>query len=1007
MRPRFAVALVVSAPTFSRALETARLRFFPGSVRVEVLPGSVRVPAGTPVRIRTTLHGSAGTLKHFTPSVIVAAGGEQRTVPMTAVEGAFLLEIPSVDRTFTYTVTAGSARSEDYTVTAVFPPRIERIDLHYAYPSFAGLAPRDERDGGDIYAPAGTRVRLSIHTDKPVAQGEIALRSASAVSARAVAPRIVEADLVLVRDDSYRIRLSDADGLHSRGDTEYFIRLMDDRPPDVRILRPSADQQITPLEEIAIEARADDDYGIAAFDLVYAVGGGPERAVPFDRVSGSNVQKIGTRLIPAEDLGVRPGDVITYYARARDVGRGKRSTRATSDIFFLEVTPFNEEFVAAQSQASAGGAADAQIESLIQAQKAIIASTWNVERRSQTGRSAEDVKAIAQAQAELKGRAEQMSQPGRGRPPLPAPQRAAREAQRARQADSDPIAAAVAAMAKAEQHLSTERTKEALPHEMAALNGLLQAQAEVRRRQVSQQANGAGSGGSNRSGQDLSALFDKELQRQQRTNYETQSAVETRPDQRQSSDSALDRIRDLARRQEDLSRRQRELAQAGLNAEEMKRQLEKLTREQTELREQAEELARRMGQQSQTQRGQSGQRPPSASGQPSPEGGQPGQGSGDLREASEQMRTAAGELRRDDPGAASQSGQRAAEQLRRLEERMRGGAQGASRRAASDVQLEAQQIAQEQRRIAAEAERLDKGTGGAAGTAARQRLADEKDRLAGRVDELQRSAQQIARGKLTPAEAGAMNDAARALEGERIAERMRETAKEMRDPAGAPAAGRAPGEKELARALERVADRLDQSAPAETRELSNQLDQTRAIRDRLQRLEQRMSEAEGRAGGSRAGRGDQAAQQPGRGQASQQQGAGRDGRGGSGGTGQAGSELQRLQEEYQQELQRASEALARLGQGDQSSGAGGSTPEEHQFSRSAPGTEAFKQDRGGWESLRKDLDLALEKYEAGVSDRLAKTRSEDRFSAGGSQRAPETYGRRIAKYFESLAKTKK
>ena len=55
---------------------------------------------------------------------------------------------------------------------------------------------------------------------------------------------------------------------------------------------------------------------------------------------------------------------------------------------------------------------------------------------------------------------------------------------------------------------------------MAALNGLLQAQAEVRRRQVSQQANGAGGAGSNRADQDLSALFDKELQRQQRTNYE-------------------------------------------------------------------------------------------------------------------------------------------------------------------------------------------------------------------------------------------------------------------------------------------------------------------------------------------------------------------------------------------------------------------------------------------------------------------------------------------------------
>ena len=59
---------------------------------------------------------------------------------------------------------------------------------------------------------------------------------------------------------------------------------------------------------------------------------------------------------------------------------------------------------------------------------------------------------------------------------------------------------------------------------MAALKGLLQAQAEVRRRQVAQQANGAGQRRRTAQGQDLSALFDKELQRQQRTNYETRVA---------------------------------------------------------------------------------------------------------------------------------------------------------------------------------------------------------------------------------------------------------------------------------------------------------------------------------------------------------------------------------------------------------------------------------------------------------------------------------------------------
>jgi hypothetical protein len=105
-------------------------------------------------------------------------------------------------------------------------------------------------------------------------------------------------------------------------------------------------------------------------------------------------------------------------------------------------------------------------------------------------------------------------------------------------------------------------------------------------------------------------------------------------------------------------------------------------------------------------------------------------------------------------------------------------------------------------------------------------------------------------------------------------------------------------------------------------------------------------------------------------------------------------------------MQRAQEALERLSGGQARSGANGSTPEEEQFSRSAPGTEAFKQDRSNWESLRRNLDSALERYEASVSDRLARTRRDDRFSTGGSDRVPDAYRELIAKYFESLAKKK-
>lgn len=965
-----AAALVLGTPALLHSVETARVRFFPESIVLSVLPGDVRVVAGRPLTIRARLHAGGDDLGRITPSLVVSAGDAERTVPMVPTGDGFTFDFESVDRSFAYKVVAGAATSAGYSVTALFAPRVERIDLDYRYPSFSGLAPRSEEDGGDIYAPAGTRVRVRIHADKPVVSGRLAL-SASAPSLRAASDRVLEADLVVARDDAYRISLVDRDGLGADDDSEYFIRVMEDRPPDVRILRPSGDQGITPLQEVAIEARAEDDYGVAALDLVYSVAGGPERTVRFSRVSGTASDRTGAHLLAAEELRVRPGDVIAYHAVARDVGRGRPSTEVKSDLFFLEVKPFTEEFEAAQSQASGGASGDPQIDALIQAQKDIISATWNIERRSIGGRSADDVKAVARAQADLKARVERVMSGRRGGRGDRLPQRIAPQAQTRPTSSADPVAAAVEAMTRAIEQLASERTRDAIPHEMAALNGLLQAQAEVRRRQVAQQARGGGGSG-NRQSQDLSALFDKELQRQQQTNYEQRSQVEERQDRQQGTDQdLLDRVRDLARRQDELNRQQQEAARQ--QAEERKRQLERLAREQQELRQQVEELSKQMDQRSQAGRQQQGQQ---SQGQQSQGQGQGGAGA---RAAMDQMRRAADELRRENGEAAARSGQRAADELRKLEERLRGTGADARERAAADLQAEAQQVAQEQRRIAAEAERMEKG-GDAAGTDARRRLAADKDRLADRVDSVRREAERLAgsRGARAGADPGGRggrpgSDPARAaseLEKQRVGERMREGARQLRE-------GTPPGsgqEQQIAQALERVVEALGGAGSAEARTLAEELARSRAARERLDAFEARIREAEGR--------GDQEAAQ--------------------------------LREQYRQELARARESFGRQGAPGQGGsgrrdqeGPRGGTPEQQEFSRSAPGTEAFKQDRTGWASLRRDVDRALEEHDAEVSRRLARALGEDRVNGGGSERIPEHYRRLVAKYYESLAKVKR
>jgi uncharacterized phage infection (PIP) family protein YhgE len=251
------------------------------------------------------------------------------------------------------------------------------------------------------------------------------------------------------------------------------------------------------------------------------------------------------------------------------------------------------------------------------------------------------------------------------------------------------------------------------------------------------------------------------------------------------------------------------------------------------------------------------------------------------------------------------------------------------------------------------------------------------------VDELQRAAREQAQQEGAAGQSAA--EAARELEKQRLSQQMREGARQLREGAGQQGKD---AEQQLARALDQVADRLGGRASDEARRTSEQLDQTNQIRDRLNRLEQQMREAAAR---ERAAAG-QGAAKPG------QQGEARP-------TGGERSELERLREEYDRELQRAQEALGRLQQG--SSGGAGTTPEHHEFATSAPATETWKQDRSEWASLRQGIDSAMARQEAALSDRLARTLAEDRLSAGGSDRVPDAYQRLIARYYESLARSRR
>jgi hypothetical protein len=1008
-----AVVLVLGRDRGQQMVDAVGFVLFPSHLTLEVIPGSVRVAAGAPLTIEARIAGSrapvALRLLRSTPS---NGGAEERREwePLEMASngsGAFQLRLNAVPSSFSYRVEAGTLASAVYDVTVARPPRVTRIDVDYRFPAALGMKPETEVDGGDIYAPAGTEVRLRIHTDRE-ATGALRMGDGASVDLTTVdAPAAGETDPILTAgltvsgDNSYRVALVDRDGFSSAGDTEYFIRPLDDRPPEVHIKKPARDRSVSMLEEVEIEADAEDDFALDRLDLVYAVRGERERVVPL-AIPPSAAAATVRHTLYLEDLGVQPGDFVSYYVRARDRARGKKPSESRSDIFFLEVKPFEQEFVMAQSQAAGSGSRS--LDDLVAAQKEVIVATWKLDRRTGAAgaKSADDIRTVAHTEDELKTRVEETSsafretnlrdprsrpQPGRGQPPgQPAGQSRPEE---------DAMTLAARAMGTAVSALTRLQTGPAIPAEMDALNHLLKAQSDVRRQQISRQS---GSGGGNRQSQDMSSLFDRELRRAQETNYETPSSGS-----QNNNDSLADKVKELAKRQDELNQRQQQAAR--MTAEEQKRELEKLSRDQNQLRRDADDLARQMEQQGgQSQSGQGAQGRQSQPGQDARSSGQNqsgGQQSRNLRAASEEMRNAANGLDRQDPRQAAARGAQASERLRAVERQLRSNSPDEQRRALGDMQLEARQLGDAEQKMA-------DALRSAPTRDDLRRLAGEQERLADRADRLQGQLDSQASGlaaasdadrDLQRAVAAARNDANRLRLDDRLrqnAEAIRRAAEQSDDrKAATQAATSIQAQEAAARDLRNLADQLAAArTPGDdaSRKLAEDRRRVQELRDDLDRLGQEIErlaqQSNGRAGTP----------------SSQNPDPGRSGRGQSG-VGGTGADLAALQEQYNRRLQETRQLLDQLQREDPtfSRGGPGLTFEGRGMTLSSPGTEAFKQDFAKWEELRRQANTALDRAESSLSQRLQAKTAADRLPAGAADRPPADYQNQVDQYFKSLA----
>jgi hypothetical protein len=543
---------------------------FPGLLppqSIEVSPGDDGIRLGGSVRVRASMQGFAPSEAFVHASF---GDGEWQQVPMSSSDGSFEFTFFSVRQSLEYFVSAANVRSPSFEVHVVDLPNVENLTLTYNYPEWTERDPEVRDPGGDIRTIAETEVEVRITTDRPMTPGELVLAN-DAINME-VSGTTATATFTVSEDDQYYVAAK-VGGERIRLTDDYFVTLLDDEAPEIAFARPGRDWSASRIEEVTTRIEAEDDFRIDSLELHYSVNGGDWQAVDLD--AQQDIVEID-HVFFLEENALVPGDLISYYAVAED-----RENSARTDIFFIDVQPFDRRYSQSQQAGGAAGQQGGQQNEVSERQREIIISTWNLIREQNENRRGDDAYVndnaalLSRLQETLKGQVETLAQRAEAR------QLTSSDTEIA--AFVDHLYKASAAMTPAAERLAEIALDEALLPEQEALQHLLAAEAVFTDISVSAQANNRGGGGG-QAGRDLSEMFELEMDLE-KNQYETGSNATPDPPQQQM-DEAADELAELARRQEQLARNQR---RSQSPTPEQRWQQEMLRREVEELQRQLEQ----------------------------------------------------------------------------------------------------------------------------------------------------------------------------------------------------------------------------------------------------------------------------------------------------------------------------------------------------------------------------------------------------------------------------------
>lgn len=283
----------------------------------------------------------------------------------------YSLRMPAPPYNFYYRArsTASDSFSATYFVTSKRRPEITKLNAAYEFPKYTGIAPMVEENVTSISGLYMSAVRLTAHSSAPLGSARIIFSQRPPLEMELTRDgRAASIKFRLEKKDSYRIELTDAEGVKSRETKMNEITVYEDRPPSCEIIEPAGLINAPYERRVDVTIKAKDDFAVSKLALVYYRDEKEEESFEISLHENSPSEIFEKAPLDFGFMTFKPGESLYYYAVAwdnDDVSGPKSSRSAVHRIAFP--TQFDE---AAELEALYGSI-ETRLEKIASDQKAI------------------------------------------------------------------------------------------------------------------------------------------------------------------------------------------------------------------------------------------------------------------------------------------------------------------------------------------------------------------------------------------------------------------------------------------------------------------------------------------------------------------------------------------------------------------------------------------------------------------------------------------------------------